>query len=175
MRLLNIPAEAGDRSEMLRRLAGVRATVPHLRGTRVRHAPLSETRIKRITAPLITALNQCKSLTVNPAKGTTGKAKKTRPLLWTGPRAERWRRTGERPSPVMVWTAEQTGAFLDSIAGDRLYPAYHVASYWGCAAGRSPGWNGPTSTWPPGSSTSARRRPTRATGSSRSTRAPPPC
>jgi len=105
--------------------------VPHLPGTRVRHAPLSETRIKRVTAPLITALNQCKVLAVNPAKGTTGKAKKSRPLLWTKPRTERWRRTGERPAAVMVWTPEQCGQFLDSIGDDRLYPLYHLTAYWG--------------------------------------------
>jgi integrase len=135
MRKLNRPAEAGDRSEKLRRLAGARATVPHLPGVRVRNAPLSETRIKRVTAPLVTALNHCKALPVNPAKGTTGKARKIRPLLWTAPRVERWRRTGQRPSPVMVWSATQTGAFLDSIAEDRLYPLYHLACYWGLRRG----------------------------------------
>jgi hypothetical protein len=29
--------------------------------------------------------------------------------------------TGEVPSPVMVWTPEQTGEFLDFILEDRLY------------------------------------------------------
>ena len=127
--------EAGDKSELLRRLAAVRATAPHLPGTRVRTAPLSEVRIKRVTAPLITALNQCRALAVNPAKGTAGKARKTRPLLWTAPRVERWRRTGERPSPVMVWTSEQAGQFLDSIGDDRLYPLYCLGSYWGLRRG----------------------------------------
>ena len=42
MRKINTPAEQGDRSELLRRLAAVRATVPHLPGQRVRTAPLSE-------------------------------------------------------------------------------------------------------------------------------------
>ena len=101
----------------------------------MRTAPLSEVRIKRVTAPLITALNQCRALAVNPAKGTAGKARKTRPLLWTAPRVERWRRTGERPSPVMVWTSEQAGQFLDSIGDDRLYPLYCLGSYWGLRRG----------------------------------------
>jgi integrase len=131
MRKLNTPAEDGDHSELVRRLAAARATIPHLPGKRVRTASLSETRIKRITAPLITALNQCKALPVNPAKGVGGKARKTRPLLWTEPRAERWRQTGKRPAPVMVWTAAQCGAFLDAIEPDRLYPLYHLAGYWG--------------------------------------------
>jgi integrase len=131
MAKLNTAAEAGDRSELLRRLAQARATIPHLPGQRVRTAPLSETRIKRVTAPLITALNQCESLPVNPAKGTTGKARKNKPLLWTEPRVERWRKTGKRPAPVMVWTREQCGAFLDSAEADRLYSLYHLAALWG--------------------------------------------
>ena len=123
--------EEGDHSELLRRLAAARATVKHLPGKRVRRASLSETRVRRITAPLITALNQCTALPVNPAKGIGGKIRKTKPLLWTEPRAERWRKTGKRPAPVMVWTAAQCGAFLDSIENDRLYPLYHLAAYWG--------------------------------------------
>jgi integrase len=31
----------------------------------------------------------------------------------------------------MVWDAAVTGQFLDSIEGVRLYPLYHLASYWG--------------------------------------------
>ncbi len=70
MRKINTPAEEDDHSELLRRLAAARATVKHLPGKRVRRASLSETRIRRVTAPLITALNQCTALPVNPAKGT---------------------------------------------------------------------------------------------------------
>lgn len=131
MRKLNTPAEDGDRGELLRRLAAARATLPHLPGQRVRTVPLSETRIKRVTAPLVTALNDCSALAINPARGVGGKARKTRPLLWSKPRTERWRKTGRRPAAVMVWTPEQTGQFLDSIAADRLYPLYHLAAYWG--------------------------------------------
>jgi hypothetical protein len=109
--------------------------VPHLPGRRVRVAPLSETRIRRVTAPLVTALNQCTALPVNPATGIGGKTRMTRPLLWTEPRVERWRQTGQRPSPVMVWTAAQCGALLDSIGNDRLYPVYHLAAYWGLRRG----------------------------------------
>jgi len=139
MRKLNTPGEDGDRSELLRRLAAARATAPHLPGTRVRTSRLSEQRIKRVTAPLVTALNQCKTLPVNPAKGIGGKARKTRPLLWTEPRTERWRKDGRRPAPVMVWTAAQCGAFLDSIEAERLYFCYHLAAYWGLRRGELAG------------------------------------
>jgi integrase len=45
----------------------------------------------------------------------------------------------ERPSPVMVWTAEQTGLFLDFISKDRLYPLYHLIAYRGLRRGEACG------------------------------------
>jgi integrase len=59
--------------------------------------------------------------------------------LWTAPRVERWRESGEIPAPVMVWTREQCGAFLDSLLpaadppykGERLHALYQVAAYCG--------------------------------------------
>jgi hypothetical protein len=35
---------------------------------------------------------------------TLPKVTKPRALAWTPPRVARWKRTGEKPSPVMVWT-----------------------------------------------------------------------
>lgn len=62
-------------------------------------------------------------------------ARKVRPLLWTEPRVERWRETGEIPASVMVWTAAQCGAFLDSLEAserpERLYALFHLAAYAG--------------------------------------------
>jgi integrase len=136
MRRLNTPAEAEDRSDLTRRLAEARAT---REGKRYRRKPLTEARIRRVTAPLVTALGDCKALPVNPAAGIGGKPKKVRPLLWTAPRVEQWRRTAERPAPVMVWTREQAGAFLDSIADDRLYALFHLAAYYGLRRGEMAG------------------------------------
>jgi integrase len=69
---------------------------------------------------------------VNPfARVKTSKARTARPLLWTAPRVDRWHQTGEIPGPVMVWTREQCGAFLDSIESERLYSLYHLAAYYG--------------------------------------------
>jgi len=45
----------------------------------------------------------------------------------------------ERPSPVMVWTPEQTGSFLDFIGDDRLYPLYHLIAYRGPRRGEACG------------------------------------
>jgi len=62
-------------------------------------------------------------------------------LLWTAARTERWRQTGEVPSRrdggriVMTWTPEQCGQFLDTVEGERLYPLFHVAAYYGLRRG----------------------------------------
>lgn len=87
------------------------------------------------------------------------KARKRKPVMWTAPREAAWRaefaarlaeaktyrkRTGRthpmnidvwrstpRPAPVMVWTAAQTGEFLDFAADDRLYPLIHLVTFYG--------------------------------------------
>jgi integrase len=44
-----------------------------------------------------------------------------------------------RPSPVMVWTPEQTALFLDHIRGHRLYAQYHLIAFRGLRRGESCG------------------------------------
>lgn len=88
-----------------------------------------------MTAPLVKALGDCKSLPVNPAAGIGGKVPRVTPLVWTEPRVAQWRRDGRRPAPVMVWTAAQAGQFLDSAEASRLYALFHVACYWGLRRG----------------------------------------
>ena len=175
MRKLNRPAEDGDRSEMLRRLAAARATVPHLPGRRVRLAPLSETRIQRVTAVLRAALNDCKALKVNPAAGIELRVPKRKPILWTAERVTRWRESGGkwRPGPVMVWTPQQTGEFLDAIEEDRLYAALLPGrATAGCAALRWLACRGPRPIWTAASSPSG--RPGRVMTPTRTTRSPKP-
>ena len=41
------------------------------------------------------------------------------------------RETGEIPAPVMVWTRDHCGAFLDSIEAERLYSLFELAAYTG--------------------------------------------
>ncbi|GAA1550320.1 tyrosine-type recombinase/integrase [Dactylosporangium maewongense] len=45
----------------------------------------------------------------------------------------------ERPSPVMVWTAAHTGAFLDSITEHRLYALFHLVTFVGLRRGEACG------------------------------------
>lgn len=142
MRLINRPGEdERDPSEMLRRLLGARAERD---GRRASARPLSEARIKRVHAVLTGALNDAvkasKILSTNPADGVLrskggGRKGRTRPLLWTAERVERWEQTGKIPGRVMVWTARQCGAFLDFAEADRLYPLLHFAGYWGLRRG----------------------------------------
>ncbi|MGY5129192.1 tyrosine-type recombinase/integrase [Streptomyces nigrescens] len=68
-------------------------------------------------------------------------AKRPKALVWTDERISEWLRTGEKPSPVMVWTPEQAGQFLDFLAGieERLYGLYHVITFRGLRRGEACG------------------------------------
>jgi integrase len=65
--------------------------------------------------------------------------KRPKPLLWTDERVRRWRETGEVPGPVMVWTPQQFGAFLDTAEGDRLYAIFHLMGTRGLRRGEAVG------------------------------------
>jgi integrase len=98
---------------------------------------------QRIRATLRSALTTARrqgKITYNPAGDVELPAgKRPKALVWTDERVTRWRDTGERPSPVMVWTPEQTGAFLDHIAGDRLYALFHLIAFRGLRRGEACG------------------------------------
>lgn len=140
VRKLNRPEEAADRSELMRRLREARATRGPQRASR---RPISEARVRRIHAVLVSALNDAvhvsRIISTNPASGVwrTKRGRRgtprTRPLPWTDERVERWEKDGHVPSPVMVWTTAQTGAFLDfaEACEERLYPLFHLDAYWG--------------------------------------------
>ena len=60
-------------------------------------------------------------------------------LVWTDDRVEKFRRTGQKPSPVMVWTPAQTGEFLDAIADEYLYALFHLIAFRGLRRGEACG------------------------------------
>jgi integrase len=64
-------------------------------------------------------------------------------MVWTAEREAAWRRTGKRPSKVMVWTPEQTGHFLESITDDPLYAFYHLIALRGLRRGEAVGLRWP--------------------------------
>ncbi|MEU8076073.1 tyrosine-type recombinase/integrase [Catellatospora citrea] len=98
---------------------------------------------RRIRATLSTAMTAAISeelATVNPAKAyKIPKAGRPKARVWTPERVAAWKATGEQPSPVMVWTAEQTGRFLDFIADDPLYALFHIIALRGLRRGEAVG------------------------------------
>jgi integrase len=133
MRLINRPEADADGSDLLRRLLAARAVRD---GRRYSTRPLTDARIRRVLAVASSSLADLVPhvLAVNPTASVgkkMGKARKARPLLWTAPRIERWRETGQIPGRVMVWSRERCGEFLDGIEDERLYALYHLAAYFG--------------------------------------------
>lgn len=79
--------------------------------------------------------------TFNAASHITIHAKRHKPIIWTAERVKEWQRTGLRPGPVMVWTPQQAGVFLDYVAEhDRDFEAlWHIAAYRGPRRGELAG------------------------------------
>lgn len=98
---------------------------------------------QRIRATLRTALNAAirhQHITFNPAQWVELESgKRPKAVLWTDQHVEHWRRTGEKPSAVMVWTPAQIGAFLDEAEESRLYAFYHLIAFRGLRRGEGVG------------------------------------
>ncbi|MEU7756728.1 tyrosine-type recombinase/integrase [Micromonospora sp. NPDC049171] len=121
--------------------AAIRASV---RGQRPTRPPT----MHRIRATLRKALNDAirrsnnRLIDFNPAAHVelpTGVRPKAR--VWTAKAVQKWRDTGERPSPVMVWTPQQAGQFLDH-AEDHdvaLYPLFVLILHRGLRRGEAIG------------------------------------
>lgn len=122
--------------------------------------PLSSARIGRVFADLRAALNAAvpAKIGTNPCDSVIlPRARKVRPLPWTAEReaafraalarreasaaedhqltrAEKqtlWGDPALRPSAVMVWMPEHTGAFLDAIGAERLSALFALVAYCG--------------------------------------------
>lgn len=106
--------------------------------------PCGPARAQRVRATLRSALEDAIKidglLTVNAAKLVKmTPAKRPKARIWTPERIARWNATGVKPSPVMVWTAEQTAQFLDYARCDPWYLLYHVIAYTGLRRGEAVG------------------------------------
>ena len=115
-----------------------------VRGLRI----ISAATMQRYRATLRAALNAAitaQKITFNPAVYVElSSGRRPKALLWTPSRVERWRRTGEKPSRVMVWTPEQIGRFLDQAEGHPYYVLFHLIAYRGLRRGEAcglPWWN----------------------------------
>ncbi len=117
----------------------VRASV---QGARV----VSPATMHRIRATLRKALNDAISphrlIEFNPAAHLelpSGKRPKAK--VWTTSAVTAWKATGTRPSPVMVWTPQQAGRFLDYAEAHDilLYPMYALILHRGLRRGEAVG------------------------------------
>lgn len=122
------------------RLAAERAKLAEMPPYRLITGPATK---QRIRATLRTALNGAirrQLITFNPASYVELESgKRPRAVLWSDQHVARWRETGEKPSPVMVWTPEQIGAFLDCAEGNRLYGFFHLIAFRGLRRGEGVG------------------------------------
>ncbi|MBH0243902.1 tyrosine-type recombinase/integrase [Streptomyces cavourensis] len=104
-----------------------------------------------IRRALRTALNFAigrQYITFNPAAYVDiGSAKRPKGMLWTAERVARWRETGVKPGPVMVWTPAQLGAFLDAAEAHRLYAFYHLVAHHGLRRGEGVGQDWTNVNW----------------------------
>ncbi|WP_116051240.1 tyrosine-type recombinase/integrase [Amycolatopsis palatopharyngis] len=104
--------------------------------------------MQRYRATLRAALNaaiRAQKITFNPATYVElPSGRRPKALLWTPDRVERWQRTGQKPSRVMVWTPEQIGRFLDQAEDHPCYALFHLIAYRGLRRGEAcglPWWN----------------------------------
>jgi integrase len=116
---------------------------PAVRSVRGRR-PTGASTCQRIRATLRKALNDAildGLLTRNPVTGTSIRADRAQPMIWTQERVDHWHDTGQVPGPVMVWTPAQTGAFLDHATrhDPDLYPLLHLIAHAGLRRGEAVG------------------------------------
>ncbi|MDT3442697.1 tyrosine-type recombinase/integrase [Pseudofrankia sp. BMG5.37] len=137
IRQIGRPLKGQRPSFLLLRLLEVRRDDP------ARRRPLGAATLARIHATARGALNDAVArpslpIRVNPSVyAERPKPRRRHALLWTAPRVAAWERTGRVPSPVMVWTPAQSGAFLDFAAADRLYPLWHLVAHRGPRRGET--------------------------------------
>jgi integrase len=128
-------------------ITAIRATSnPTVRETVRGQQPANPATIRKIHATLRKALNDAvrrhRIIESNPALMVElARPRPPRPTVWTKQRVTTWRDTGKRPSPVMIWTPEQTGAFLDYVheTGDRFYALFHLIVFTGLRRGEACG------------------------------------
>lgn len=125
-----------------RRLAVERAKLAEIKPYRRITGPATQQRIRATLRKALKDAIAWQYLTFNPASQVElADGKRPKAVLWTPEHVEHWRRTGEKPSAVMVWTPEQVGAFLDAAHGDRLYALFHLIAFRGLRRGEAVGLN----------------------------------
>jgi integrase len=122
------------------RLAAERAKLAEMKPYRKANGPATRHAIRRTLRTALNAAIAQQLITFNAAAHVElGSSARPKGLLWTAERIARWRETGAVPSPVMVWTPEQLGAFLDEAETSRLYAFFHLVAHHGLRRGEGVG------------------------------------
>jgi len=122
------------------RLAAERAKLAEMKEYRRVTGPATRHAIRRTLRAALNAAIAQQLITFNAAAHVElGSSARPKGLLWTAERVARWRATGAVPSPVMVWSPEQLGAFLDAAEDSRLYAFYHLVAHHGLRRGEGVG------------------------------------
>lgn len=105
--------------------------------------PTGPGRRQRIRATLRAALSDARDeglIGTNPASHVRMDSEPGHtPTLWTAARITQWRRTGRKPSSVMVWTPAQLNAFLSATKNDPLHLLFLLMAYTGLRRGEALG------------------------------------
>ncbi|MET7809722.1 site-specific integrase [Streptomyces sp. NPDC005395] len=126
--------------EVSERLAAEREKLAAMPPYRKETGPATQQRIRATLRAALNAAIRKQLITFNPAEWVeleSGKRPKAK--LWTPQHVEQWRATGEKPSPVMVWTPAQLGQFLDEAETSRLYAFFHLIAFRGLRRGEGVG------------------------------------
>lgn len=122
------------------RLAAERAKLDEMPPFRKITGPATKREVRNTLRSALNFAIRRQYITFNPAAFVeVGTVRRAKGLLWTVERVARWEETGEKPSPVMVWTPAHLGAFLDAAEPDRLYAIFHVIAHHGLRRGEAVG------------------------------------
>ncbi|MET7694856.1 site-specific integrase [Streptomyces sp. NPDC005483] len=136
------PGTKGGRpsQEVSARLAVERERLAVMPPYRKETGPATKQRIRATLRAALNAAIRKQLITFNPAEWVELESgKRPQAKLWTATHVDHWRRTGEKPSPVMVWTPEQLGMFLDEAESSRLYAFFHLIAFRGLRRGEGVG------------------------------------
>ncbi|KDN84411.1 integrase [Kitasatospora cheerisanensis KCTC 2395] len=129
-------------AEEAAQLAAERARLAEMKPFRRITGPATRQRIRSTLRAALNAAIVRRLITHNPAKHLEmASGKRPKAVLWTAQHVEHWRKTGETPSAVMVWTLPQFGEFLDAAEDHRLYALYHLMGFRGLRRGEAVGQN----------------------------------
>jgi integrase len=128
--------KASERAQLAAEKAKLAAMPPFRRIT----GPATKQAIRRTLRMALNKAIAKRRITFNAAQHVELEAAaRPKGLLWTAERVARWRETGAKPGPVMVWSPAQLGEFLDAAEGDRLYAFFHLISHHGLRRGEGVG------------------------------------